>query len=87
MLDALEPKRELRSKLIALVATLLLSQSGTLRAQTYSLQPGATVWDATSVNWLNENGQPVVYANATSVNPIIYGPVAVTLAVPRIGGT
>lgn len=69
-----------------LIATLLLSHSGILRAQTYTLQPGATEWNDTSVNWLNQNGQLVPYANATSVNPVINGPVAVTLQVPRVAG-
>ena len=69
-----------------LIAPLLFGLSGMLSAQTYTLQPGATVWNETSVNWLNQNGQPVAYANATSVNPVINGPVAVTLAVPRVAG-
>ncbi len=71
---------------LPLIALLLFGLSGTLQAQTYTLQPGATVWNDTSVNWLNQNGQPVPYANATSVNPVINGPVAVTLEVPRVCG-
>lgn len=71
---------------LLLIASLLSGLSGMLSAQTYTLQPGATVWNETSVNWLNQNGQPVAYANATSVNPVINGPVAVTLAVPRVCG-
>ncbi len=66
----------------------LLVFEGGLAAQTflYTMQPGATVWDNTTANWLNPSGQLVPYANASSVHAVINGPVNVGLTDPRIFG-